>query len=549
MEIQQEADSKFEMILAKLESFNYADIDILSQFYEDSIPLKRRELITELEKKLDYVSNLKIKNEDIKSVLLQDLMECKKCGLFPIFKFPICFMCCMESGGTTSVYELNNLANYYYDKKIYEYSIFILKNLLKIAINLEIEEKYKYYYSIGNIYKNLNNIEKVLKYYLLSLKNLPIQDDLISPDVHDFKLNLKKKIGLIYYSLKKYDLALPYFKKIDLDNLDEIQLKLKTLVKLKYYLEAHLLIRLLPSNLSKDERLNNIKKIINYNLSSYDTKDIDKFYSSMEKAYNAFELEEFDESLNFYQDAILVAQDMDLKIQIKNIHKMIKLIQKKLLKRDLSITREKEPLISSKSKGLIKKHMKGVSKSVGKPVSENVSSMIQHKVSELTSVQDLGAETGKTTKTLKSLISRGRKKFSLKRLSKSRGDNVVGDKLTELTGVQELGGLEGNFPQKGITTLADKGFEKVTKGGERLISQRMSDEDLLHTAHVPIKIDPKERLLGIIKAKQKVKIEYIENFLKIPKEEIIGLIFDLIGSGQIKGYLNEDDTEFILKNN
>jgi tetratricopeptide (TPR) repeat protein len=540
MEIQQEADSKFEMILARLESFNYADIDILKQFYEDSIPLKRQELITELEKKLDYVSNLKIKNENIKSVLLLDLMECKKCGLFPIFKVPICFMCCIESVGKTSIYELNNLANYYYDKKQYEYSIFILKNLLKIAINLEIEEKYQYYYSIGNIYRNLNNKEKVLKYYLLSLKNVPIQDGLISPDVHDFKLSIKKKIGQIYYSLKKYDLALPYLKKIDSDNLDEIKLKLKTLVKLKYYLEAHLLIRQLSTNLSKDERLNNIKKIINDNLSSDDIKDINKFDSLMGKADNAFQLEEFDESLNFYRDALLAAQDMDLKCQIKDILKMIKLIQKKLLKRDLSITREKEPLISSKSKGLIKKHMKGVSKSVGKPVSEKVNSMIQDKVSELTGVQDVGAVAGKTTKILKSPISKGRKKFSLKRLSKSIGRmrrDVVGDKLTELTGVQELGDLAGKVAQKGITTLADKG-----------LNPRMSDEDLLHTTHVPIKIDPKERLLGIIKAKQKVKIEYIENFLKIPKEEIIGLIFDLIGSGQIEGNLNDDDSEFISKN-
>ncbi|MFX0186123.1 MAG: hypothetical protein ACFE8A_00150 [Candidatus Hodarchaeota archaeon] len=495
MEIQQETDSKFEMILARLERINYADIDILKQFYEDSISPRRQELITELEKKLDYVSNLKIKNEKIKSMLLLDLMECKKCGLFPIFKVPICFMCCMESGGTTSVYELNNLANYYYDKKIYEYSIFILKNLIKIAINSEIEEKYKYYYSIGNIYKNLNNIEKVLKYYLLSLKNLPIQDDLISPDVHDFKLSLKKKIGHIYYSLKKYDLALPYFKKIDLDNLDEIKLKLKILVELKYYLEAHLLIRQLPSDLSKDERLNNIKKIINDNLSSDDINDINKFDSLMQKADNAFQSEEFDESLNFYQDAFLAAQDMDLKIQIKNIIKMIKLIQKKLLKRDLSVTRVKEPIISSQSKG--------------------------------------------------------RKKFGLKRLSKSlgkRGGEVVGDKLTELTGVQELGDLAGNIAEKGITTLTDTGLEKVIKSGEKLISPRMSDEDLLHSTQVPIKIDPKERLLGIIKAKQKVKIEYIENFLKIPKEEIIGLIFDLIGSGQIEGNLNDDDSEFILKN-
>ena len=42
-------------------------------------------------------------------------------------------------------------------------------------------------------------------------------------------------------------------------------------------------------------------------------------------------------------------------------------------------------------------------------------------------------------------------------------------------------------------------------------------------------------------------IQYIEKYLKFPKEEIIGMIFDLVGSGQIKGEFNNDDSEFELR--
>ncbi len=56
----------------------------------------------------------------------------------------------------------------------------------------------------------------------------------------------------------------------------------------------------------------------------------------------------------------------------------------------------------------------------------------------------------------------------------------------------------------------------------------------------------KERLLGIIKAKKHVKLKYIERFLKIDSEKIVGIIFDLIGSGKINGEFNEDDTEFSI---
>lgn len=56
----------------------------------------------------------------------------------------------------------------------------------------------------------------------------------------------------------------------------------------------------------------------------------------------------------------------------------------------------------------------------------------------------------------------------------------------------------------------------------------------------------KERLLGIIRVKKRVKINYVEKFLRISHEKIIGLIYDLVGSGQIEGEFNDDDTEFKL---
>ncbi|GAF72696.1 unnamed protein product, partial [marine sediment metagenome] len=54
----------------------------------------------------------------------------------------------------------------------------------------------------------------------------------------------------------------------------------------------------------------------------------------------------------------------------------------------------------------------------------------------------------------------------------------------------------------------------------------------------------KERLLGILKTKKRVRISYIEKYLKMSAEDIIRLIFDLAGSGKIEGEFNDDDTEF-----
>ena len=60
-------------------------------------------------------------------------------------------------------------------------------------------------------------------------------------------------------------------------------------------------------------------------------------------------------------------------------------------------------------------------------------------------------------------------------------------------------------------------------------------------------VDIAKRLLGIIKAKKTVYMNYAEEILGIPKAEIILLIFDLIGNGVIEGEFNQDDTVFRLK--
>ncbi|MBN1215601.1 MAG: GTP-binding protein [Candidatus Lokiarchaeota archaeon] len=61
------------------------------------------------------------------------------------------------------------------------------------------------------------------------------------------------------------------------------------------------------------------------------------------------------------------------------------------------------------------------------------------------------------------------------------------------------------------------------------------------------KVNFEDRILGIIKVKKNVKIDYIQRFLKIEPDKIIGIIFDLIGKGEITGEFNQDDTEFYLK--
>ncbi|MHA1803136.1 MAG: ADP-ribosylation factor-like protein [Promethearchaeota archaeon] len=102
--------------------------------------------------------------------------------------------------------------------------------------------------------------------------------------------------------------------------------------------------------------------------------------------------------------------------------------------------------------------------------------------------------------------------------------------------------------------LASKDLDEIFLENEQEIDEHpeFDLEAYVRDARKRIKQDieefnKKERLLGIIKAKKKVKIDYIERYIKIPPEKIVGYIFDLIGAGKIEGEFNEDDTEFTLK--
>ncbi|MHA1723869.1 MAG: ADP-ribosylation factor-like protein [Promethearchaeota archaeon] len=109
-------------------------------------------------------------------------------------------------------------------------------------------------------------------------------------------------------------------------------------------------------------------------------------------------------------------------------------------------------------------------------------------------------------------------------------------------------------PQDKEFIIASKDLDKIFLENEQDINEHpeFNLEAYVRDTRKRIKQDieeynKKERLLGIIKAKKKVKIEYIERYIKIPPEKIVGFIFDLIGAGKIEGEFNEDDTEFTLK--
>ena len=111
------------------------------------------------------------------------------------------------------------------------------------------------------------------------------------------------------------------------------------------------------------------------------------------------------------------------------------------------------------------------------------------------------------------------------------GGDLVGDAWSVITGDEELGDKAGKFAEKGASKLTEKGLSpSKTKDLER-----------------PIEIDHKKGLLGIIKAKKQVEIEYIEKILKLTHDDIIGMIYELIGKGKIEGEFNDDDTSFTVK--
>lgn len=131
-------------------------------------------------------------------------------------------------------------------------------------------------------------------------------------------------------------------------------------------------------------------------------------------------------------------------------------------------------------------------------------------------------------------------------LSEIAGE-FVGDQLKELTGDENIARFAGKLAEKGIEKLSSYAVDSISeKISDRNGANELTEFTSTATYSQPSQINHEIRLLGIIKTKKIVKIEYIENFLNLPKNQIIGQIYDLIGKGVIEGEFNQDDTEFKL---
>ncbi|MHA1724714.1 MAG: hypothetical protein ACTSXH_07710 [Promethearchaeota archaeon] len=107
--------------------------------------------------------------------------------------------------------------------------------------------------------------------------------------------------------------------------------------------------------------------------------------------------------------------------------------------------------------------------------------------------------------------------------------------------------MAGSLLKEGIQHFTK---EILTEKGDN--NAKINSNDFILQEKKGIILSKKEefekRILGIILAKNPVKIKYIKEHVNLKEKEIIGIIFDLIGSGAIKGFFNEDDSEFTLKN-
>lgn len=128
------------------------------------------------------------------------------------------------------------------------------------------------------------------------------------------------------------------------------------------------------------------------------------------------------------------------------------------------------------------------------------------------------------------------------KLSEVTGD-VIGDKLTELTGNEFLSDVTGKLVEKGLKKLTDYTTDKID---EKLSG--LSKESPVSTIKVnqqpTLTVDYESRLLGVLKVKKQIGLDYLKTILKLSKEDIIGLIYELVGKARINGEFNEDDSEF-----
>lgn len=215
--------------------------------------------------------------------------------------------------------------------------------------------------------------------------------------------------------------------------------------------------------------------------------------------------------------------------------------------------------IAQKSKGFLRKGLKTVTKKVGKMTGDMVGDMVEDKLIEITGDDDLADMVGDLTdvgvskltqaglsklteQALKPPKSKGFLKKGLKGVTKKVGKiagDMVGDAISDMTDNAELGEMVGKFTKKGVSKLSDTALVDKHKSPHLPIGTYPVSE--------PIKIDYKKSILGIIKTKKQVKIDYIETILKLKHNDVVGMIYELIGKGKIEGEFNSNDSEFILK--
>lgn len=221
--------------------------------------------------------------------------------------------------------------------------------------------------------------------------------------------------------------------------------------------------------------------------------------------------------------------------------------------------KEMKVKISKESKGLLKKGLKTVTKKVGEVAGDVVGDMVEDTLTEITGEKDLADVVGDLTEKgvskltqagissltkdtkipskSKSLMKKGLKGVS-KKVGKITGE-MVGEAISDLTGDAELGDSVGKYAKKGVSILAEGVLGDKNKSSPLPTTKYETPE--------PIKIDYKKRLVGIIKTKKQVNMEYIESILHLERTEIIGMIYELIGKEKIEGEFNEDDSVFTLK--
>ncbi len=211
-----------------------------------------------------------------------------------------------------------------------------------------------------------------------------------------------------------------------------------------------------------------------------------------------------------------------------------------------------------KSKGFLKKGLKVVSKQMGEIAGDMVGDLVEDKLTEITGNENLAGVVGSITdKSVSNLTEKGLSKLAEKAI---RSEKPKGLLKKGLKGIKtKAGKIAGDMVGDAISDItsnekmgdlagkfAKKGVSKLLDAGVDAVSDARKIPSSSQVASETIKVDYKKRLLGIIMAKKQVKIEYVKNILKMSDSDIIGMIYELIGKEKIKGSFNEDDTEFTL---